>query len=533
MSAAAHAPTARKETPKESIIGLIISFVVVLIFRGFFFETFHIPTGSMAPTLRGAHMQFTSPQSGFTWAVNPWSDPNQPPARVQGTPAQPVRVTDPVSGVPMPPGSFPIRSGDRIAVLKYNWFHHPKRWDVIVFKMPENPRENYIKRLLGLPNEDLWLVDGDVFTRAGDHEEWRIARKPDRVQRTLWRTLYSTEHAPLDAGDPSLRWRSPWLLTLDDNSRIDTSGRTVRVDTPARATLRWDNALRAVDDANPYNDSPSLRGLPVFRTGDARFRAGVRPDDDSLAVSIVLGARAHEFLVDIAPGALRLSMRRAEGEGASERWTVLDERPFPGLRAGRWHDLQLSHADQRVEVSLDGRAVLRHELDWSPLDRLRFATGMTETRLAQVLADANSRALAEPATYRHAEARVRASFEGSAFTLSRVGLDRDVSFQPAYREAGRFSGEMAFASHPMRPARLNDLQMLVLGDNSAASRDGRLWDTVDTRVAAQIDPTIGVVPRSLVSGRAFMVYFPAPHALRIAGERKPLVPDAGRVRFIR
>ncbi|MBX3353352.1 MAG: hypothetical protein KF684_10520 [Phycisphaeraceae bacterium] len=519
------APHPEHGSIRGTITAMLIAFVCVLVFRAFVVEAFIIPTGSMAPTLLGRHARLHSPQTGATWTIG---------AAPRAGAAMRADADDPYTALRTIDDDAPVRSGDRIFVFKpLSFFRDPDRWSVVVFKNPENPDENYIKRLVGLPGEQVWLVDGDVFTRAGDHEEWRIARKPDRVQRTLWRTLYSTEHAPLDAGDPSLRWRSPWLLTLDDNSRIDTSGRTVRVDTPARATLRWDNALRAVDDANPYNDSPSLRGLPVFRTGDARFRAGVRPDDDSLAVSIVLGARAHEFLVDIAPGALRLSMRRAEGEGASERWTVLDERPFPGLRAGRWHDLQLSHADQRVEVSLDGRAVLRHELDWSPLDRLRFATGMTETRLAQVLADANSRALAEPATYRHAEARVRASFEGSAFTLSRVGLDRDVSFQPAYREAGRFSGEMAFASHPMRPARLNDLQMLVLGDNSAASRDGRLWDTVDTRVAAQIDPTIGVVPRSLVSGRAFMVYFPAPHALRIAGERKPLVPDAGRVRFIR
>ena len=121
---------------------------------------------------------------------------------------------------------------------------------------------------------------------------------------------------------------------------------------------------------------------------------------------------------------------------------------------------------------------------------------------------------------------------GSALTLGRVGLDRDVSYQPAYREAGRLSGEMGLASHPLREARLTREQMFVLGDNSGASRDGRLWDTVDARVAA-VDRTIGVVPRSLVSGRAFMVYFPAPHALRIAGERRPLTPDAGRLRLIR
>lgn len=510
---------------RGTITAMLIAFICVLVFRAFVVEAFIIPTGSMAPTLLGRHARLHSPQTGAAWTVG---------AAPRAGNIMRADADDPYTALRTIEDDAPVRSGDRIFVFKpLSFFRDPERWSIVVFKNPENPDENYIKRLVGLPGEQVWLVDGDVFTRAGDDDAWRIARKPDRVQRDLWRALYSTEHAPLDASDPALRWRSPWLLTLDDNTHLDTSGRTLRVDAPSRATLRWDNALRAVDDANPYNDSPSLRGVPVFRTGDVRFRAAVRPDDDTLAIGVVLGARAHEFLVDIAPGAIRLSMRRAEGEGASERWTVLDERPFDGLRAGRWHDLRIAHADQRVEVILEGRAVFRHDLDWSPHERLRFATGMTEQRLTEALENAHSRVLAEPSTYRQAEARVRATFEGSPFTLARVGLDRDVSFQPAYREAGLFSGEMALASHPLRTARLTEQQMFVLGDNSAASRDGRVWDTVDARVAANIDPSIGVVPRSLVSGRAFMVYFPAPHALRIAGERKPLVPDAGRVRFTR
>ena len=49
------------------------------------------------------------------------------------------------------------------------WFEEPERGDVIVFHAPSNPREDYIKRVLGLPgdriefrNQQLWINDEPV-----------------------------------------------------------------------------------------------------------------------------------------------------------------------------------------------------------------------------------------------------------------------------------------------------------------------------------------------------------------------------------
>jgi signal peptidase I len=50
--------------------------------------------------------------------------------------------------------------GDRIAVCK---FIAPRRWDLIVFRYPENPNVNYVMRLVGLPNEELSIHDGAVW----------------------------------------------------------------------------------------------------------------------------------------------------------------------------------------------------------------------------------------------------------------------------------------------------------------------------------------------------------------------------------
>ncbi|MDA3802714.1 MAG: signal peptidase I [Patescibacteria group bacterium] len=41
-------------------------------------------------------------------------------------------------------------------------FNEPNRGQVIVFRYPKNPQEYFIKRIIGLPGEELQIKDGDV-----------------------------------------------------------------------------------------------------------------------------------------------------------------------------------------------------------------------------------------------------------------------------------------------------------------------------------------------------------------------------------
>ena len=45
----------RKEGQRETVEALVVAFILALLFRAFIAEAFVIPTGSMAPTLMGAH----------------------------------------------------------------------------------------------------------------------------------------------------------------------------------------------------------------------------------------------------------------------------------------------------------------------------------------------------------------------------------------------------------------------------------------------------------------------------------------------
>jgi signal peptidase I len=47
----------------------MIAFTMAFVFRGFVIEAFVIPTGSMGPTLMGAHVRMRGPNTGASWPV--------------------------------------------------------------------------------------------------------------------------------------------------------------------------------------------------------------------------------------------------------------------------------------------------------------------------------------------------------------------------------------------------------------------------------------------------------------------------------
>jgi signal peptidase I len=85
-----------------------------------------------------------------------------------------------------------LHVGDHIYTSKvaYGWKIHgtdvaiggtslPARGDVIVFRYPVNPREDFIKRVIGLPGDEVRVQGRELaIKRAGDAELEEIAREP-------------------------------------------------------------------------------------------------------------------------------------------------------------------------------------------------------------------------------------------------------------------------------------------------------------------------------------------------------------------
>ena len=171
----------------DTIQTLIVAFVLAMTFRGFVVEGFVIPTGSMAPTLLGQHEQVYDSQTSYDFSVG-WDATRAAFGGILVSPmlGRDIRVQKPMEPLPRP------RMGDRILVLKCLYaLLNPSRWDVIVFKNPTDPlgpSANYIKRLVGLPDETLWLADGDVFAkqRIALSSQFNVSLKTSSVMFGNW-----------------------------------------------------------------------------------------------------------------------------------------------------------------------------------------------------------------------------------------------------------------------------------------------------------------------------------------------------------
>jgi signal peptidase I len=539
-------PHENKSSVKETLISVVISFALAFVFRGFVVEAFLIPTGSMAPTLMGAHMRFTDPKNGYSWPVGPWEgigSADEPPPFQGATPTPrgstpKIKVKDPITLEDLGERTqVRTRAGDRIFVMKYLYsIYDPHRFDVVVFKNPNNPQENYIKRLIGLPNEEIALADGDVFVRSIPPDEkldtntnswllpgWSIARKPELAQRSMWQLVFDSRYTPIVPATER-PYASPWIAQDPGWDIANKREYTYAGETPT--TLSWDSR-REIRDYYAYNEGPSGVKNAKFPVSDLRVSMGVKPKARGLSWSAVVVARGHEFRASIRPTSPTACVASVEmrpipsGDASDTPWTSLAQKELPViLKPGQYVNLDFWHVDQSLQLWIDDTLAVRGEYNWSIDERLSNA--LTIADRWKSIAMNTFDGLANRQIYKSPQVRVE--FSGGAFQLARVALSRDIFYQP---DTAVFNqAKSARATSPRAPIFLNAHQFFVCGDNSPSSLDGRYWDMPDPWVA-QLDETHGVVNRDLLIGKAFFVYFPSPEWVRGIP-----IPDVGRMRFI-
>jgi signal peptidase I len=151
--------------------------VLVLVIRTFVFQTFHIPSGSMIPTLL---IGDSLAVSKFSYGFSRYSLPLSPP----------------------------LFSGRIFA-------HPPERGDIVVFRLPTDDSQDLIKRVIGLPHDRIQMIKSVLHINGEPVKRERIEDFVDedeggvrvrQFRETLpngksYNTLDMFDNGPLDDTD--------------------------------------------------------------------------------------------------------------------------------------------------------------------------------------------------------------------------------------------------------------------------------------------------------------------------------------------
>ena len=569
---------------RDTVEAIVIAFTLALLFRAFEAEAFVIPTGSMAPTLMGRHKDLVCDACGESFRVGCSAEEDEQSqefraqlgrlegeadalraAAGRGGDGADVRaaarrlealearggqldqlrtrlarklvsaarcgncgrvmqlVEDTPQGVAYDP-RYPSYNGDRVLVDKFSYdFRGPRRFDVVVFKYPEDAKINYIKRLVGLPGETVSIVGGDIWT-SRDGQAPQIARKPPEKLRAMLQCVHDSRHEAAllrEAGWPArwTDWAAPgsapgWTA---EGGAFTTSApsATLRYRHLVPSTDDWKGAQQhtalagaarpgLIDDFQPYN----AVGTRPHWVGDlaVELRLVSRGDAGSVSLDLVEAGAVHRCTIDLATGLAELTLPGAGAEPVRA--------PTPVRGRGSWR-LLLANVDDEVTLFVGNRRIaFDGPTRWNvPIDKAEV-----------VRPDESPR---EPGDDRPGDlAPVGITATGADVTVAEMRVLRDLFYIGAREYLPHTGG---FTEGRRLDFPLEADQFFVLGDNSAASKDSRLWIEGHH------------VDRHLLVGRALAVFWPHAVApswavpIRLGGLelRLPSWPNFGRMRWVR
>jgi signal peptidase I len=559
---------ARAEGHRDTVEQVVVAFILAFIVRGFTAEAFVIPTGSMAPTLMGRHKEITCPECGQVYQVNASDEAESALNSRNGQPielgtCQSCRYKARIDEE----ASF---KGDRILVMKFLYSlpflpggGGPKRWDVVVFKYPEEPEQNYIKRLVGMPNEELRVYFGNILTRpAGSDAPFHIERRPLFHQQAMQMLVYDDAHRPKHlAGDPSWRrWQTAgaWKEGPEGQFTSGESGEWSRLGyhhfVPTQT--QWEAILTGKGEAGPpqaslitdfysYNslESASSEGHIVWSNwyqphwvGDLTLSCRVEPTASSglLRLELVRGGVTNRCEIDLATGMGSLH----HGD------TALGAPAQTGLKGNSVHDVTFANVDGRLTLWVDGALPFGDGLAYDDLSGSHpIPTGadLQPVGIATKGARLKVSGLVLKRDIYYTQVPGESDFQalgGSVFDQTRPQSDLVKNLS----DPGEFSvyADLKPKDYPIHPG-----HYMMMGDNSPKSKDGRGWHQTD-----QINPSYPEygwdpnhresweVPGSLLIGKAFFVYWPhgkpfGPEAKVSRDIRFPFRPYIERMKWIR
>ncbi|MFO0927349.1 MAG: S26 family signal peptidase [Gemmataceae bacterium] len=486
--------------------------VAVLAARSLFVETMLVPTGAMAETLLGPHKRVGCPLCRLTFPVDATAEATAflgTTVRINGCICPNcrhalalVRGGDPPAAGPSLPDPG-VRRGDRLLVARgliaAGW--RPERFDPVVFRYP-GPIETavgrsmrYLQRVVGLPGEmiaihrgKLWALDpaevpvlsspaGGGEPRVGPDAEaerlfragkFRLLRKPPALTLALRRLVHDADHpvaGPLARGVRGWQPAGGWTSDGGGRFRLDHGDQPL----PSAAELVYHHILpgkasrELVTDFAGYNAGRwGMTGGPERPVGgnwaaDLTLECEVDIGQSAGTVALGLARGPDRFLAtfDLAAGTCRLTRRAADD--------TLEELGLGKalLVAGVPVRLRLAVVDERLTVWLDNGLLFGDGVEFRP-------SGPLVPQLRTDLQPALIAATCPRLTVRHVRLHT------DVYYTAAPNGDPAEADEPGFRSDDPATWPRLLSA-PVAAYRVEPGQYFVLGDNSAACSDSRLW----------------------------------------------------------
>lgn len=541
---------------REVVESLVVAFILAMLFRTFQAEAFVIPTGSMANTLMGRHKDLTCPECGFRFKVGASREVDRETGReiqnagLEGVMCPNCRIGIDLTSEAIAGRNHPSYGGDRIVVGKYPYhISSPKRWDVFVFMYPGNTRDNYIKRLVGLPGETLRIAAGNLYTRPledkGTDKPFSIARKPpEKILATMCNVYdndlsnekyYNETQAPrrwtsgagsvwekLEKGIYNSKSTDPnsinWLVYQHIVPTYDSLINYYRHSKPYNAP---DYRPSLITDVNAYNcvhprdAQPTPWNVGVHWVGDLIVECTVKPEQKKgkVHLKLVKGGVNFSAVIDLENEQATLgascfpdfkpkaSINVKEGKPMKLRFANVDDALY------LWVNDKIAAFDATTEYS-------NADNDQpTPDDLAPVYVGVEGVNIQlshlKLFRDLYYIAAPNPSPNRFA----MNDFKNGLLPYDTSSAKEMEDF---YRNPSRWLNH--FADRNRLEFDLDKGQYFAMGDNSSHSEDGRFWENKSLGTPYYVD-------ESLIIGKAYYVFWP-----HVLNGYIPNIADMRRIR---
>ena len=396
--------------------------------RGFV-APIYVAGASMAGTLQGQHVRMECEDCQIYYVSG---------LRFRGDHGE---TTCPNCGYGQNASSNRVYRGDRVLVDQwYGRWQQPSRWDLVALQSPDGSGEMIVKRIIGMPGEQVAIRSGDLFV------DGRLLRKPLSVFREMMVLVHDDRFIPTTSAKLPRRWRGEQASTswkpvthgyrFKEHAKVAVDGNTAQSSHDWLTYRHWLCFSKGVPRTQRTEETSVLDSLGYNQDC---------PRGQLNAVSdLVLSG---SFVID---GEGSFSLRVADGA----MWYIAELNwPERKWRLRRDNDVLITVASQGVSCSVP------FLMEYGMYDR-------------KVLLTVNGRVLLEFDVNPVPQAPDDAP--ASRLSIGAVGLSVEASSLRVVRDV-YFLAPGPPWTHWDAPRHLHAGHFLLLGDNAAMSTDSRHW----------------------------------------------------------